>query len=122
VRTLNHTFVAKPSTTVAPACPPPLWDTSVSNAPVFSWLVAAATPSGAVVTARPQSRVEATGAGYAAPAAADRRREVDGSGRDVLGGDAAGTRFIGTNDTNGKQQDQLHLMSRRDPRTWRPPA
>ena len=76
-----------------------LWAAPVSDAPAPSWPVA---------VARPKSRVEATGVGYAAPAA-------------VPSGTAAGTRFIGSNG-NGKQQDQLHLMSRRDPRSWRPPA
>ena len=60
--------------------------------------------------------------GYAAPAGAETRRGVDGIGRDVPRGDAAETRLNGINGTTGKQQDQLHLMSRRDPRTWRPPA
>lgn len=126
MRTLEPTFVTKPSVTVAPACPPPLWDTSVPNAAghvvrtVLSRPAAAAALSSAAVTARPKSRVEGTGVGYATPA--DARRGADASGRDVPGGNAAGARFIGTNGTNGKQQGQLHLMSRRDPRTWRPPA
>lgn len=90
-------------------------------APALSWPAAATAPV-AVATARPKSRVEATGVGYAAPAGAETRRGVDGIGRDVPRGDAAETRLNGINGTNGKQQDQLHLMSRRDPRTWKPPA
>ena len=127
MRTLNTTLIrVEPFATVAPACPSPrensvslensaLPQNSASKLRSFvfsdsvrSWPVAAAASS-AVVTARPKSRVEATGVGYAAPAAAETRRGVDGIG-------------IGSNGTNGKQQDQLHLMSRRDPRSWRPPA
>lgn len=74
-----------------------------------------ATPWTAAVLARPQGRVEATGVGYAGPAAA-KRRGVD---RDLPRAAASVDRLIGT---NGKQQDQNHLMSRRDPRPWRPPA
>ena len=125
--TINTLVKVPPFTTVTPACPS-LRESSVSKlpTPVFadfasSWPVAAAASS-AVVTARPKSRVEATGVGYAAPAAAETRREVDGIGRDVPSGMAAGARLTGTDGTNGKQQDQLHLMSRRDPRSWRPPA
>lgn len=138
MRTSTITSVTKPFATVAPACPPPR-NTSVTVAsasnfsavlngadlvfqPVASWRVTATAAPAAAVTARPKSRVEGTGVGYAAPAAADLRRGVDEAVRGVPGGMAAGTRFIGTGDTNGKQQDQLHLMSRRDPRTWRPPA
>ena len=135
MRTLEPRFVAvKPFATVTPACLP-LRDNSVSGNSVsgssvstvpsfvssdlaFSWPAATAAVLTAV-TARPQGRVEATGVGYAAPAGADKRRGVDGIGRDVPSGMATGTRLSGT---NGKQQDQLHLMSRRDPRTWRPPA
>jgi hypothetical protein len=128
VRTLNSPLSRVESfATVAPACPS-LREKSVSKLPSFvvrdfvsSWPAAAAASS-AVVTARPKSRVEATGVGYAAPAAAETRREVDGIGRDVPRGMTAGTRLINLNGTNGKQQDQLHLMSRRDPRSWRPPA
>lgn len=131
MRTLNTMHVAvKPFATVMPACLS-LWDAPVSNVPtlvatatrsVDSWSAAAAAPSWTAVTARPKSRVPATGVGYAAPAAAETRREVDGIGRDVPRGTAAGARFTGTKGSNGKQQDQLHLMSRRDPRSWRPPA
>jgi len=119
VRTLNTTLIrVEPFATVVPACPSPqensaLLENSASKLrslvfsdSVRSWSAAAAASS-AAVTARPKSRVEATGVGYAAPAAAETRRGVDG---------------IGINGTNGKQQDQLHLMSRRDPRSWRPPA
>jgi hypothetical protein len=113
----------KPSVAVASACPP-LWAAPLSGVPaIASW--SAVTGTSAVWTAalaRPKSRVEATGVGYAAPAAAGARRGADRPGRDVPGGTAVETRFIGTNGSNGKQQDQLHLMSRRDPRTWRPPA
>jgi len=128
VRTLNTTLIrVEPFATVAPACLP-LRESSVSKLPGFvvadfasSWPAAAAASS-AVVTARPKNRVEATGVGYAAPAGAETRRGADAIGRDVPSGMAAGTRLIGTNGTNGKQQDQRHLMSRRDPRSWRPPA
>lgn len=97
-----------------------LWAAPVSNVPALASrsAVAAAPSWAAIAVARPKSRVEATGVGYAAPAGAETRRGVDGSDRDVPSG-TAGKRFIGT---NGKQQDQLHLMSRRDPRSWRPPA
>jgi hypothetical protein len=127
VRTLG-TRLVKPFVTVAPACQS-LLDTSVSSVPalvatrsVDSWSAAAATASWMAVTARPKSRVPATGVGYAAPAIAETRREVDEIGRDVPRGTAAGMLFTGTKGSNGKQQDQLHLMSRRDPRSWRPPA
>lgn len=127
MRTINTTLIrVEPFATVAPACPS-LRENSVSKLPSlavfgspFSWPAAAAAP--AAVMARPKSRVEATGVGYADPAAAETRRGVDGIGRDVPRGMAAGTRLNGINGTNGKQQDQLHLMSRRDPRSWRPPA
>lgn len=132
MRTLNALVKVQPFATVTPACPS-LRENSASKLRssvvsdfASSWPAAAAASS-AVVTARPQSRVEATGVGYtavgyAAPAGAETRREVDGIGRDVPSGTAVGTRLIGTDGTNGKQQDQLHLMSRRDPRSWRPPA
>jgi hypothetical protein len=101
---------------VVPACPLP------SIVPVPETAVAAARPAVAAtlwsaVTARPKSGAEATGVGYAAGGiGTSARRGLD---RDALGG----KRFIGTNGTQNKQQqDQLHLMSRRDPRTWRPPA
>jgi hypothetical protein len=117
VRTLNTRLdVVNPFVTAMPACLS-LWDTPVSNVPTL-----VATRSVDSWSARPKSRVPATGVGYAAPAAAETRREVDGIGRDVPRGTAAGTRFTGTKGSNGKQQDQLHLMSRRDPRSWRPPA
>jgi hypothetical protein len=123
VRTINDLMAVKPSVAILPACPP-LWATPVSGAPaIASWsAVTGIAAAWTAALARPKSRVEATGVGYAALAAADARRGVDGSGRDVPGGTAVETRFIGTNGSNGKQQDQLHLMSRRDPRTWRPPA
>lgn len=99
-----------------------LREAAVSNVPALvSRFAVAAAPSWTAVLARPTSRVEATGVGYAAPAAAETRRGADGPGHDVPSGTAAGKRFIGSNDY-GKQQDQLHLMSRRDPRSWRPPA
>lgn len=119
----------KPFAASLPTCPS-LRESSVSSAlslvafdPAFSWPAAAAGFPTAV-TARPKSRVAAAGAGYAAPAGAEMRRGVDEIGRDVPRGTAAGTRngTDGNNGINGKQQDQLHLMSRRDPRTWRPPA
>lgn len=126
---ISTSTAVKPFAMVPPACMS-LRESSVSTAllpvftPALSWPAAAAAPV-AVATARSKSRVEATGVGYAAPAGAETRRGVDGIGRDVPRGEAAGTRLNGTNGingSNGKQQDQLHLMSRRDPRTWRPPA
>jgi hypothetical protein len=99
-----------------------LREAAVSNVPALvsrSWSALTAAASWTAVLARPTSRVAATGVGYAGPAGAETRRGTDG--RDVPSGTAAGKRFIGTNG-NGKQQDQLHLMSRRDPRSWRPPA
>jgi hypothetical protein len=117
VRNINETFTAvTPSAVVMPACPPP------SAVPAPGTVVLAARPAVAAtlwsaVAARPRSGVEATGAGYAAgEVGIATRRGLD---RDAL----SGKRFIGTNGTQNKQQqDQLHLMSRRDPRTWRPPA
>jgi hypothetical protein len=77
-----------------------------------------AAPQGTVVLARPKARIDATGVGYGAGwLVAATRRGVE---RDLPNGTANGKRFIGTNSTT--QQGQLHLMSRRDPRTWRPPA
>ena len=74
-------------------------------------------PRGTVVLARPKARVDATGVGYAAGwLGTATRRGVE---RDLVNGATDSKSFIRT---NGKQQDQLHLMSRRDPRTWRPPA
>ena len=138
MRTLNTTLIrVEPFATVAPACPSLRENSALTRSALVrnsalvenfaaaqnpvsklrslvfsesmrSWPAAAAASS-AAVTARPQGRVEATGVGYAAPAAAETR----------LGADGIGT---GINGTNGKQQDQLHLMSRRDPRSWRPPA
>lgn len=119
--TSDQLFTAvKPSDALLPACPS-LWAAPVTDVPVFaiaSRSAVAAAPSWTAVLARPTSRVAATGVGYAGTAAAGTRRGVDRE-RGVLGGTAVGTRFIGT---NGKQQDQLHLMSRRDPRPWRPPV
>lgn len=133
MRTINTTLIrVEPFATVAPACPSlrensALLQNSAAKLPGFavfgfplSWPAAAAAP--AAVTARPKSRVAATGVGYAGPDAAETRREVDGIGRDVPRGMAGETRLNGINGTNGKQQGQLHLMSRRDPRSWRPPA
>jgi hypothetical protein len=98
VRNETQTFIAvTPFAPVMPACP------STVPAPRT---VLAGWPTGPAATAR------LVGAGYAAA----KRRGVD---RDV----PSGTRFIGTNGTTEQyKQDQLHLMSRRDPRTWRPPA
>lgn len=114
--TITSTAV-KPLAASLPACPA-LRESSVSNTlslgvldSAFSWPAAAAAIS-AAGTARPKSRVADTGLGYAAPVGAETRRGADEIGRDVPRGNGA----------NGKQQDQLHLMSRRDPRTWRPPA
>ncbi|MGH3414931.1 MAG: hypothetical protein ACRDSS_00550 [Actinocrinis sp.] len=106
----------KPFVLAEPGCP------SLSAAPVTEVVytpalrpaAAAATPWSAALV-RPKSRVEAIGAGYAAPAAAARR----GVDSELPSGMAGVERPIGT---NGKQQDQNHLMSRRDPRSWRPPA
>lgn len=101
-----------PSGAVLPVCPS-LSDVAVTFASTALSLSYAATRPWAGASARPQGRVEATGAGYAAAAlaAAAKRRGVD---RDVIGA-------VGTTQQS-KQQDQLHLMSRRDPRTWRPPV
>ncbi len=122
MRTTSEFFAAvKPSVTALPTCLT-LWATPVSDVPAFaiaSRPAVAAVPSWTAALARPTSRVAATGVGYAATAVAGTRRGVDDRGRGALDGTAAGTRFIGS---NGKQQDQLHLMSRRDPRSWRPPA
>lgn len=122
--TLNESLVTRASVSavVLPACPP-LSDLSATFAPAaLSFRSAAQAPLWAGVAARPQGRVEAIGAGYAAaPAIAAKRRGVD---RDVYGATADGKRVIGANGTTGSttQQDQLHLMSRRDPRLWRPPV
>lgn len=111
-----------PSAEVLPACPL-LSDVAATFAPAaLSFRSAADAQTWAGALARPQGRVEGTGVGYAAaaPAVAAKRREVD---RDVDGITASGKRVI-TNGTTGSsnQQDQLHLMSRRDPRLWRPPV
>jgi hypothetical protein len=108
-----------PSLTVLPACPS-LSDVAATFAPAALRSTAAQTWAGAL--ARPQGRVEATGVGYAAaPAVAAKRRGVD---RDVNGSTTANGKRVIANGTTGttKQQDQLHLMSRRDPRPWRPPV
>ncbi len=123
MRTLSESQVtAIPSAAVLPACPS-LSDVTATFAPAaLSFRSAAEAPLWAGVSARPQGRVEANGAGYAAaPAIAAKRRGVD---RDVYGVTAGSKRVIGGNGTTGttKQQDQLHLMSRRDPRPWRPPV
>jgi hypothetical protein len=116
VRNINETYPAMTSFALAvSACPP----SSAVSAP--ETVVIAARPAAATlwsaVTARPRGGVEATGVGYAAGGIGNAKRR--GLDRDAL----SGKRFIGTNGTQNKQQqDQLHLMSRRDPRTWRPPA
>jgi hypothetical protein len=117
VRNINETFMAvTPFAAVARACPSP----SAVPAPesvvtAVRSVVVATTPWSAVV-ARPWSGVEATGAGYAAGGLGiATRRGVD---RDALGA----KRSSGMNGKQNQLQDQLHLMSRRDPRTWRPPA
>jgi uncharacterized protein YdbL (DUF1318 family) len=111
-----------PSAAVLPPCPS-LSDVAATFAPAaLSSRFAADAQTWAGVLARPQGRVQGTGAGYAAaaPAVAAKRREVD---RDVNDSRTAnGKRVIATGTTGSKQQDQLHLMSRRDPRPWRPPV
>ena len=120
MRTINEAFLTvKPFATVLPACPM----TSAVPAPgtlAVASRPAVAAPLWSAALARPKSGVVGTGVAYAAGAlgaAIVSRRGID---RDVPNGTANGERFIGTN--GNKQQDQLHLMSRRDPRTWRPPA
>lgn len=124
MRTSSESMVTTiPSVAVLSACP----SLSDANATFASAAlpsrVTAATRSWAGAQARPQGRVEVVGAGYAAaPAVAVKRREVD---RDVIGATAGSKRVVGGNGATGtaeQQQDQLHLMSRRDPRTWRPPV
>ena len=117
MRNINETYTAvTPFAVVARACPSP----SAVPAPetvvtAVRSVVVATTPWSAVV-ARPWSGVEATGVGYAAGGTVVvARRGLD---RDALGGEARS----GMNGKQIQQQDQLHLMSRRDPRTWRPPA
>jgi hypothetical protein len=118
VRNPNEALVTvQPSAAVLPACP------SLSAAPAPESVMTAsrsiaAAPLGTVALARPKARVDATGVGYGAGwLVTATRRGVE---RDLPNGTANGKRFSGT--TSTKQQDQLHLMSRRDPRTWRPPA
>ena len=117
MRNIKETYPAMTSFALAvSACPPS------SAVPAPETVVIAARPVVAAtlwsaVTARPWGAVEATGVGYAAGGVGNPARR--GLDRDAL----SGKRFIGTNSTQNKQQqDQLHLMSRRDPRTWRPPA
>jgi hypothetical protein len=116
VRNINETFMAvTPFAVVARACPSP------SALPAPETVVTAVRPAVAAtpwsaVAARPWSGVEATGAGYAAGGTVIATRR--GLDRGALGG----KRYIGVNGKQNNQQDQLHLMSRRDPRTWRPPA
>jgi hypothetical protein len=99
VRTLKETLVATiPSAELLPACPQ-------LSAPA------------ATVTPAPFNAAAA--APLWAVAAAAKRRGVD---RDVPAATAYGKRVIGGYATTSNQQDQLHLMSRRDPRTWRPPV
>jgi len=108
VRNINETFMAvTPFAVVARACPSP----SAVPGPE----TAVATPWSAVM-ARPRSGAEATGVGYAAGGTVIATRR--GLDRDAL----SGKRHTGTTGKQINQQDQLHLMSRRDPRTWRPPA
>lgn len=110
-----------PSAAVLPACPS-LSDVAATFAPAALSLSSAAAQVWAGALVRPQGRVEATGVGYAAtPAVAAKRRGVD---RDVDGSTTASGTSVIANGTTGttKQQDQLHLMSRRDPRPWRPPV
>ncbi len=117
--TISEFISVKPFVLVEPGCPSlsaaRIADVVGSLPALRPAAAVTATPWTAAALARPQSRVEATGVGYAAPATA-KRRGVD---RDLPRGTASVDRFIGT---NGKQQDQNHLMSRRDPRPWRPPA
>ncbi len=123
MRTLSESQVtAIPSASVLPACPSLSYAGATFAPTAASLRSAAAAQVWAGALARPQGRVEAIGAGYAAaPAVAAKRRGVD---RDVNGVTAGSKRVIGGNGTTGttQQQDQLHLMSRRDPRTWRPPV
>ena len=117
MRNIKETYPVMTSFALdVPACP------QSSAVPAPETVVIAARPVVAAtlwsaVTARPRGGVEATGVGYGAGAIGNATRR--GLDRDAL----SGKRFIGTNGTQNKQQqDQLHLMSRRDPRTWRPPA
>lgn len=110
-----------PSAVVLPVCPS-LSDAAATFAPAALPLSSAAAQVWAGALVRPQGRVEAIGAGYAAaPAVVVKRRGVD---RDVNGSTTPNGKRVIANGTTGttKQQDQLHLMSRRDPRPWRPPV
>jgi hypothetical protein len=119
VRTINKSFTTvRPSMAVPQSCPTP-----ASAAPTPRTVVSAAppviaAPQGTTVLARQLAPAGATGVGngYAAWLGTAKRRGVE---RDLANGAIDGKSFIST---NGKQQDQLHLMSRRDPRSWRPPA
>jgi hypothetical protein len=116
VRKINETFIpVTPFAVVARACPSPSVPAPLTVVTAVRSVVVATTPWSAVV-ARPWSGVEATGAGYAAGGLGVATRS--GLDRDALGGE----RRNGMNGKQIDQQDQLHLMSRRDPRTWRPPA
>ena len=105
------------------ACPPPSAGFARETTVFFARSVDAAVAQGTnVLTAPPRTGVPATGVGYVGRPDAGAWRK----GREVLNAAAAialGKRATGTASTKQiKQQDQLHLMSRRDPRTWRPPA
>ncbi|MBS2963055.1 hypothetical protein KGA66_08370 [Actinocrinis puniceicyclus] len=103
MRNSNETPVTVvPSAVLLPACPS-LSVVAATVAPAALPLAAAPAPLWAV----------------AKPDGIAKRRGVD---RDVPGATAGAERVIGGYRTTSKQQDQLHLMSRRDPRTWRPPV
>jgi hypothetical protein len=121
VRTLSRIpMTATPFAAAMPACPSPTAVLARESAVTLSTRpVHAAAQGTTVLTETAHGRVPATGVGYAGRPDARVWREIR---RDVPNAAAQGFGGNGTTGTTSKQQDQLHLMSRRDPRTWRPPA
>jgi hypothetical protein len=109
MRTLNVALkTTKPFGVVAAACPSPIAGPGLE----FVSVPAFAAQQWSADAARPASPVgnEATDAGYGNPIGSARPR---GFGRRPIGG---------TDGVRGTTQELFHLMSRRDPRSWRPPA
>jgi hypothetical protein len=90
----------------------------VATAPGGLW---SADPFGTVAPPRRDDRVVTAGVGYAAHLSVGMRRVTDRLATAAPAGAAGRACFITAN-VDKQPQDQLHLMSRRDPRSWRPPA
>jgi hypothetical protein len=132
VRTPNvdQVLTVEPIGTVSFACPPPtagisdLLPVSTAVVDVPQWGAARLRPS--VRQRAALGRITATGVGYGFSSAL--ATGVPGARRSTAAATAAEQAGNRTNGDSARtagttaHKQQLHLMSRRDPRTWRPPV